>query len=312
MKRGMAVIFAAVLCLLVGCAPEEKTAQRDLFSMDTVMSLQVWGEDAQPAMDAMETEIRRLDEAWSVGNDKSAVSTLNRGEALTDSEQLELIARVQALSVRTGGAFDPQLFALTSLWGFPTKEYRVPTDAEITAAMEEHAWDLGAAVKGYAAQRAADVLKDYSVTHAVLSLGGNVQTYGTKPDGSAWQIAIRDPAGEGYAAVAAVEGTASVVTSGSYQRFFEEDGITYHHILDPKTGRPADSGLLSVTVICRDGLTADALSTALFVMGLERGADFWRESDDFEAVFILTSGEIFATEGVSLSGCSFEVIRREK
>ncbi len=147
----------------------------------------------------------------------------------------------------------------------------------------------------------------------MLSLGGNVQTLGTKPDGTPWVIGIADPKNPSEAiATVTFTGSLALVTSGGYQRYFDLDGTRYHHILDPQTGRPAETGLASVTILTQDGATADALSTALFVMGMDKAVDFWRGSDDFEAVFITEGGGLYATEGAAalLGGCEFQVIPR--
>lgn len=310
MKRMLAVLM---LCaLLTGCAGEN-SARQTVFAMDTVMDLQIWGGDADLGIARARALLRDLESLWSATDEESVLSCLNRGQYLQlDAAQQSLLDRVEALSERTGGAFDPKLRRVSEVWGFYDEQYRIPAQEEIDAALADPQWDLGAALKGYAGQRIVGILEELEIDRAVLNLGGNIQTYGTKADGSPWQVGIQDPEGDGNVAVIQVEGTAAVVTSGDYQRYFEVDGVRYHHILDPETGCPADSGLRSVTVVCRDGLTADALSTALFVMGLEEGAAFWRESDDFEAVFLLASGEIYATEGIRLTDCEFEVICREK
>ena len=310
MKR---ILCAALMALfLCGCAPKETSVQKTVFAMDTVMDLKLWGSDCQGASEEIETLLQDLERRWSSTREDSAVGLMNRGldPSLTGQEQT-LVERVLALKERTGGAFDPKLRSVSAAWGFLSGEYRVPDAQQIAHALSDPKWDLGAAMKGYAGDQAVELLKTRNVDRAVLNLGGNIQTYGEKPDGTPWQIAIQNPAGEGTAGIVSVRGTASIVTSGSYQRFFEENGVRYHHIMDGDTGRPANSGLLSVTVICANGLTADALSTALFVMGLEEGAELWRESDDFEAVFILEDGRVYATEGACLSGCEYEVITRE-
>ena len=158
--------------------------------------------------------------------------------------------------------------------------------------------DLGSVAKGYAGQLVAQMLRDNGVQSALLDLGGNVQTVGSKPDGSPWKIGIKDPRGEEVMMVLYIKDQA-VVTSGGYERYFEQDGQTYWHIMDPFTGRPADNGLISVTIMGDEGVVCDGLSTALFVMGLEKAVDLWAQSGDFEAAFVLSSGEVCITEGLT-------------
>jgi thiamine biosynthesis lipoprotein len=308
-KRLICIILAlALLCLCTGC---EKVSQETLFAMNTVMDLKIWGTDREKGLQTVTQLLQDLENTWSNQKPDSQISKLNSGSAQLTETQQQLLDRVTALSQRTGGAFDPQLYGVTRLWNFTEEEHTVPSEEQIQKGKEEKLWDLGGAVKGFAGGLAVETLQMLGVTHAILNLGGNVQTYGSKPDGTPWSIGIQNPDGGDPIGAVSVVGTTAVVTSGDYQRYFVKDGVRYHHILDPETGMPADSGLRGVTVICRDGLTADCLSTALFVMGLEEGTQLWRQSDDFEAVFITADGSVYATEGAALSGCEYEVIVRE-
>ena len=309
MKRLFALV-SALLLLLSGCT--SKPLDRTFFSMNTVMQFQIWGRDSEIGYGRIITKLQDLESSWSATSADSVLWQLNNDNKLFQPEpgQAALLDKAEKLSIRTGGAFNPKMRLLSETWGFYNEQHRIPTQEEITNAMADPQWDLGGALKGYAGQKCAELLAELKIDRALLNLGGNVQTYGSKPDGSPWKVGIQNPDGGDYLGIVSVTGTTAVVTSGDYQRYFEKDGVRYHHILDPETGYPADSGLRSVTVICADGMTADALSTALFVMGLEKGSDFWRESDDFEAVFITEDGSVYATESAGLSGCAYEVISR--
>ena len=302
MKR--IVVLLLCLCLLAGCAKQQPQAVRTVFAMDTVMELKLYGQDAETAAVQLQGLVNDLEATWSVTR---ADSVPNRTGTLTP-EQTALLEQLAELETRTGGLFDMHLGGVMAAWGFYDKTYRVPTDQELAQAEER--LDLGGALKGYCGDRAVAVLDTLDIDYGILDLGGNIQTYKNKPDGTAWAIGIQNPDGGEPLGILSVTGTMAVVTSGDYQRSFTADGRTYHHIIDPRTGRPAESGLRSVTVVCKSGLTADCLSTALFVMGLEEGAEFWRESTDFEAVFLTDEGKLYATRGIALSGCEYEVIER--
>ena len=161
--------------------------------------------------------------------------------------------------------------------------------------------DLGGIAKGYTSARVMEIFQEYGITSGMVSLGGNVQTLNTRPDGKPWQIGIQNPNGQqgSLLAVLSVENKA-VITSGGYERYFEEDGNTYIHILDPKTGYPADSGLVSVSVISENGMLADALSTSLYLMGEEQAAGYWlTHADEFDMILETEDGTLYVTEGIS-------------
>lgn len=316
-KRFYEALLILAVLLLCGCSGTAP-AQRELYAMDTVMSFKVWGRDGEAALDALTKEINSLEAQLSVTRENSLIFGLNEtGSAEVSADLVDLFREAADLSRRTDGALDITIYPLVRLWGFTTGAYRVPARKEIQAAIEQCGMDyltidgnrlslapgamvdLGAVAKGYAGREAAELLAGMDVDCAILALGGNIQTYGTKPDGSDWQIAVRDPFDEsGTIGLLSLSSTVAAVTSGDYQRYFTENGKTYCHIIDPATGCPAESGLASVTVVAGDGLVADGLSTALYVMGLEKAAEFWRENRDFEAVFVTDSGEVFVTAGL--------------
>lgn len=312
MKRLAA--FLLVLGLLTGCA--SKQTSTTVFAMDTVMKLSVYGDEA--VLDEAEALIHQLEAQVSVTREGSELYSLNHtGSGTVTGHAKELLGRAMALCSRTDGALDISIYPVVRTWGFTTGEYHVP-DADTLASLLSHVdytkidfdagsgavtlppemeIDLGSVTKGYLSSCLMELFREKGISSALVNLGGNVQALGTKPDGSHWRVAVQDPKNDSYLGVLSIADQA-VITSGGYERYFEEDGKTYWHILDPATGCPAQKGLISVTIVGTDGTTCDALSTALFVMGLEKAADFWRASDDFEAIFVTDADTVYITEGL--------------
>lgn len=328
----MKKIFSALLALIIilsFCFVQKKNradkAETSIMvsSMDTVMKLSAYGEKAAPALALCEAEILRLNDLLSIGIDSSEISQVNRHGRLTLSEDTAfLVERALELFESTDGAFDITVAPLAELWGFPSKEYYVPTDAEIEGVLQligsekisydatthnialaaNQAIDLGGIAKGYTSQRLMKILSDNGVKSALVSLGGNVQCLGSKPDGNPWRIGIQNPWNEvsGVYAVVSVKDEA-VITSGGYERFFEDpaSGKVYKHILDSTTGYPVESGLASVSIVTKDGTLGDGLSTALYVMGFEKAVQYWHNhTDAFEMILILDDGSLYASAGL--------------
>ncbi len=316
MKKCISVLIA-VLFLLTGCSGKEKEPETLSFlAMDTTIDFSVYGD--QKLLEGAKEVIDALEQKISVTTPESEVYAINRdGSGVLTGEADTLMQGALGICARTGGALDLSIYPVVRAWGFTTGQYQVPDEALLkelishvdytkvdyspeTGAVslpEGMEIDLGSIGKGYGGELAAQFLRENGVTSALLNLGGNVQTIGTKPDGTPWQIAVKDPESGKPMMVLSIEDQA-VVTSGGYERYFEEDGKTYWHIMNPETGHPAESGLLSVTIIGDSGMVCDGLSTALFVMGLEKAAALWAESDDFEAVFVTDLGEVYLTEGL--------------
>ena len=304
-----------------GQSSSDTEASKDIFAMDTYMTVTAYGEKAQEAVDAAEAEIERLDALLSTGNADSEIAKLNEAKNATLSEDGGyLVERALELNKETDGAFDIAIYPVMEAWGFPTQNFRVPsadelaellkhvdaseisydkTTREISFADSQMKIDLGGIAKGYTSSRIMDIFKENGITSGLVNLGGNVQALGTKTDGSNWRVAVQSPDDtEDYLGVLSIQDKA-VITSGGYERYFEQDGVTYHHIIDPKTGYPAENGLVSVTIVSEDGTLADGLSTSLFIMGEEKAAKFWRaHSEEFDAVLVTDDGTIYVTEGL--------------
>ena len=295
----------SLICCIApsGCAgsPAGEPVVAELPAMDTLMKLTLYGENAQAAAEPAKERIRELEGLLSTTDENSEIYAANHSggaPVALSGDTAALLDRALQLCRRTDGALDVSLSGST---------LTLPEGMEL---------DLGAVAKGYTGDVLMDLLEEAGVTSAIVELGGNVHALGSKPDGSPWRVAVQAPEG-GYAAALEIVDKA-VVTSGGYQRFFEQDGEIYWHIIDPAAGRPARSGLASVTIVAEEGTLCDGLSTALFVMGADRAAEFWRETGDFDFVLLDEEGGVTITEGLedSFSLCGewagrpLEVLRR--
>lgn len=315
---------------------EDESISQDIFAMDTYMTVTAFGSHAQEAVDQAVAEINRLDTLLSTGSADSEVSKINQGlETNLSEDTTYLLSRSLELYDSTDHVFNIAVYPLMEAWGFTSGNYRVPdqstlddlltyTDvskinfnqkaASVDFDMEGMKVDLGGIAKGYTSTRIMDIYKACGVTSGLVNLGGNVQVLGAKTDGSAWRIGIQDPQdSESYLGALSIVDKA-VITSGGYERYFEQDGKTYHHIIDPATGYPAENGLISVTIVSVDGTLADGLSTSLFIMGKDKAIDYWQaHSDEFDMILMDDARSLYVSEGIAddfVSDLDYEIVTK--
>ena len=315
------MLAMAEFLMLTGCAGaaavgrDKYPMSRDLYLLDTFCQLTVYEGGGKAALDSAADALGRYDALFDYNNESSDIYRINHrtGDRVEiDADTAALLQLSEEICGISEGAFEPAIRPVTWLWDFK-EEKKVPDADALEKALsqvvhgawhvehgnaddpssEDGKWyfvaedprvliDVGAVAKGFVADRLRDVMLAQDVRSAIINLGGNVLCIGRKPDGSPFKIAIRDPRTEsGYEEVLEIE-DCSAVTAGIYERYFEQDGIVYHHILDPESGMPVQNGLLSVTVTGPSSGVCDALCTAIFVKGESEGKALLERYNDTE------------------------------
>lgn len=292
----------------------------DRFVMNTVFQIVIYTDRGQASADQLAEESYRLivslEDKYSAFLSNSVVFQANKNGRIDvlDTETEKLLAEALKVAEETGGAFDITVYPLMRLWGFYSEEYRMPDRTKIRDVLQRVGYsnvilssneavlsngvqlDLGGLVKGYTVDRVVGLLTQKGVASGIVNAGGNLRIFGLKPDQNPWKIGIRHPRvlGEFYLTNETTNALA-ISTSGDYEQYFLSGGKRYHHILNPKTGFPVDNGVVSVSVRNASAARADIISTALFVMGVEKGLAY-AESNRIAALFILErNGKLWDT-----------------
>jgi thiamine biosynthesis lipoprotein len=297
--------------------------QREEAIMGTRVAVELWSEDAalaERAMDAVIAEMRRTDELMSTYKPESQLSQVNahahERPVQVDADIIEVVERALAMSKLSGGAFDITYASVGYLYDY--RAHQRPSDQQIAVALQGVDYrqvqvdrqaqtirflrkgvriDLGGIAKGYAVDRSIEHLRKLGIEHAMVNAGGDTRLLGDRR-GKPWVVGIRDPRNEGRVVTRLPLDDEAISTSGDYERYFEEDGVRYHHILVPGTGKPA-RGVRSATVIGADATLTDALSTTVFVLGVERGMRLIAGLPGVEAVVVDDQGRIFYSDGLA-------------
>lgn len=323
LSGALALVVALVLGLIV--YQGQRTAKTSTtFVMSTTVSQMAYGLRADAAMAEVEKRFRAFEDEFSLFNEDSDIAKINAAAGqqpvAVSGETYDLLRRSVALSSQSGGAFDITIAPLTLLWGITTDHPKVPAQTEIDAVLPligdnsiqfddtaktvflptaGQGIDLGGIAKGTACTVAAQVYDEYGIKSAILNIGGNVYVRGHKPDGSLYRIGFRTPLKDAttYIASVALEDQVMAV-SGGYERYFEENGVRYHHILSGRTGYPAESDIVSVGAIAADGTVADFYSTTMFIWGSQKVEEFMRDNTEVAVIMLTSDGRLVVSSSL--------------
>lgn len=302
--------------------PQMKTESE--FMLGTIIRISVYDDVTDDQFADMFSIIRDIENHVSKNISSSEISLINKNAGIEPVEVSERTFQLIKDGLYHGdlsnGWFDISIGPLTNLWDIGSTNAHLPSQEEIDDALtyvdytdvildeskhtvylpeKSMSLDLGGIAKGFVADEIAVYMKANGIDHGIINLGGNVLTVGSKYDGSNWKIGIQDPFSDrgGYLGVIELDDQ-SIVTSGIYERFFEEDGIRYHHILSPFNGYPINNELASISIISESSMEGDSLSTTIFALGLEEGLALAENLEDVEAIFVTTDYEVYTTSGV--------------
>lgn len=316
------IFLLPILLSITSCTPKqqpEAVFKESRFVMGTIVGISVVAADkdrADAAIKAAYAELERLEKMMSVQMPSSVVSEINRSAGIkpvkVPPEVLEVLVKAQEIYRQSKGLFAVTVGPLVNLWGVEVKGHYVPSSSELSSVLAlcnfddleidsgretvflkktGMAIDLGGIAKGYAADRAIDVLKTNGVSRAIVAVAGDIRALGSRPDGTPWRIGVQHPRKNDALLTTLDLSDRAVSTAGDYERFFIKDNIRYHHILNPKTGLPA-SECRSATVIAPRGLIADPLSTTLFLLGPADGMALIESMNDIDAIIVDKNGQV--------------------
>ena len=323
LKKRPLLGWAVVLSALLSCTPS--SSPQTEFVLGTVCTINLFEYGTPERYRALFARLREIEDRMSVNKTGTELDAVNEAAGRTPvpvhPDTYYVVEKALEYARVSGGAFDPTVGPLVKLWGIGTEDAHVPESLEIEKALKkidyqkvlldsEHyaiylkeegmALDLGAIAKGFAADELATMLRQWRIRRALIDLGGNILVVGEKKDGSPWRIGVQDPrSGRGeYIGIVQIKRDKTTVTSGIYERYFEQDGKRYHHILSTRDGYPVQNGLLSVTIVADRSIDADALSTTVFALGYEKGLSLL-ETLDVGGIFIFENQEVTVTKNLS-------------